>query len=72
MIEENVRSGGFGQKVRDRMAELGLADVEIKLITLPDDFVEHGTQPILRAQVGLDSASIANAIVDLVSASKMR
>ncbi len=71
VIEENVRSGGFGQRVRDRMAELGLADVEIKLITLPDDFVEHGTQPILRAQVGLDASSIAKNIEEMLSAHKL-
>ncbi len=72
VIEENVRSGGFGQKVRDRMAEMGLVDVEIKLITLPDEFVEHGTQPILRAQVGLDAASIAKIIEEMISVQKLR
>jgi 1-deoxy-D-xylulose-5-phosphate synthase len=72
VIEENVRAGGFGQTVRDRMAELGIEGVEIRLIALPDAFVEHGSQSILRAQVGLDPASIAKQIGDLVTSTKLR
>jgi hypothetical protein len=36
------------------------------MVTLPDEFVEHGTQPILRAQVGLDAESVAKAAMQLV------
>jgi deoxyxylulose-5-phosphate synthase len=32
-----------------------------RLLSLPDAFVEHGSQAILRAECGIDAASIATA-----------
>jgi 1-deoxy-D-xylulose-5-phosphate synthase len=59
-IEENSRSGGYGEMCRDALHEAGLGGVPHRLIALPDAFVEHGTQAILREQCGLS----ANAIVE--------
>ena len=53
-IEENVLRGGYGESVRQAIAEAGLASkIEHQALGLPDAFVEHGTQPILRHEVGL-------------------
>lgn len=60
-VEENVRSGGFGQHVRDHIVEHGLT-LKHTLMALPDDFVEHGPQPVLRAQCGLSPVEIADAV----------
>jgi 1-deoxy-D-xylulose-5-phosphate synthase len=60
-IEENVRRGGFGEAVRDEMHERGLGHVPHKLLALPDAFVEHGTQAVIRADCGLDAASVVEA-----------
>jgi 1-deoxy-D-xylulose-5-phosphate synthase len=59
-IEENVKRGGFGEAVRDAIAERGL-NVPVSILALPDLFVEHGAQPIIRSQVGLDVDGIVDA-----------
>ena len=40
-MEENVKSGGFGEKVLEYYNETG-ADVQVLQIALPDDYIEHG------------------------------
>ena len=66
VVEENARIGGFGQMVRDALCDLGLGGIPSRLLALPDRFVDHGSQPILRGEVGLDEAGIAEAARGLV------
>ncbi len=56
-LEENVRRGGFGELVRDALAVAGVS-VPVEVISLPDSFIEHGTQPLIRAEAGLDADSV--------------
>ncbi|HEY0865968.1 MAG TPA: 1-deoxy-D-xylulose-5-phosphate synthase [Fimbriimonas sp.] len=58
-IEENVASGGFGQSVRDILPP----GVEHKILALPDAFVEHGPQSILREQSGLAIETIVEWVL---------
>ncbi len=58
-IEENVAAGGFGERVRDVLADEGMP---VRTICLPDSFIEHGTQQLLREECGLDPTSIANRV----------
>jgi 1-deoxy-D-xylulose-5-phosphate synthase len=58
-IEENVRQGGFGSAVLEALNDAGLNSVAVERIGLPDAFVEHGRQSLLRSKYGLDAASIA-------------
>lgn len=60
-IEENVRIGGFGQQLRDQLIDRGVT-TKTTLLTLPDDWVTHGTQPIIRDEVGLSAAHIVEAV----------
>ena len=64
-MEENVASGGFGEKVRDY---LGSVESNVKLlnITLPDEYVEHGNVEILRKEVGIDAETIEDRILQMV------
>ncbi len=64
-MEENVASGGFGEKVRDY---LGTAQGSVKLlnITIPDEYVEHGNVEILRKEVGIDTETIVGRIIELL------
>ncbi|RYD04430.1 hypothetical protein N752_13735 [Desulforamulus aquiferis] len=48
-IEEHVLMGGFGSAVIELLESEGINDVAIKCIGLPDRFIEHGKQDILRA-----------------------
>jgi len=57
-VEENIRQGGFGGAVLELFNDAGLRDVRVRRIGLPDTFVEHGPQDVLRAKYGLDAAGI--------------
>ena len=61
-LEENVASGGYGEKVRAIVAE---AEGHARLITvsIPDEYVEHGNVDILQKETGIDAESIFEKIV---------
>ncbi|MFC2015160.1 1-deoxy-D-xylulose-5-phosphate synthase [Chloroflexota bacterium] len=64
-VEENVLTGGFGNSVNSFLQEAGLNKVHVKNIGLPDEFVEHGDQSILRAKYGLDAQGISRQVQSL-------
>lgn len=64
-MEENVASGGFGEKVREYLDQR-VEKPQILNITLPDDYVEHGNVGILRKEVGIDAETIQNRIEALL------
>ncbi len=66
-IEENVRTGGFGQQVRDGLEERGVT-ATVKIIALPDAFVEHGAQPLIRRDCGLDADGIVAVVLNFAKA----
>jgi 1-deoxy-D-xylulose-5-phosphate synthase len=57
-IEENVLAGGFGSSVAQLLEQSGIANIRLHSIGIPDEFVEHGTQAILREKYGLDEQGI--------------
>jgi 1-deoxy-D-xylulose-5-phosphate synthase len=61
-MEENVQSGGFGEKVREYVDSL---DVQTKVlnITIPDEYVEHGNVELLKLEIGIDADSIVKKVV---------
>jgi len=61
-VEENVLSGGFGSSVNKLIQEFSRKGVIVNNIAIPDEFVEHGTQPILRAKYGIDAKGIARQV----------
>lgn len=61
-IEENVESGGFGERVLEFANRMAL-DVRILNITLPDDYIEHGSVDMLRKEVMLDEESILKKVL---------
>ena len=66
VVEENIRQGGFGGAILELFNDLGLKNILVKRIGLPDKFVEHGPQDILREKYGLDSAGIMREARDLL------
>ena len=64
-VEENALCGGFGNSVIKFLKESGIHDVQVKTIGIPDEFVEQGTQAILRAKYGLDAKGIAQQVKTL-------
>ena len=61
-MEENVKSGGFGEKVLEYYNETG-ADVQVLQIALPDDYIEHGNVDVLKQEACIDAESIFKQIV---------
>ena len=60
-MEENVASGGYGEKVRDVMGNLKLSPGFIQ-IAIPDEYVEHGNVDLLKKEIGIDAESIIERI----------
>jgi 1-deoxy-D-xylulose-5-phosphate synthase len=58
-VEENVLQGGFGSAVIECLSDNGIADIAVKRVGIPDLFVEHGPQGLLRSRFGLDAEGIA-------------
>ena len=52
-IEENVRSGGFGEHVTEYLMRTG-SDARVQILALPDEYIEHGNVEVLRKETGLD------------------
>jgi len=60
-VEENVRQGGFGSAVLEGLSDQGITGFRLECIGIPDIFVEHGSQKMLRSKYGIDASSIVNA-----------
>lgn len=61
-MEENVASGGYGEKVRAYMDSLNLS-CQLMNITIPDEYVEHGNVDLLKKEIGIDAESIVAKIL---------
>ena len=63
VIEENVPCGSFGERVLAFACKRGLK-ARILPLSLPDDYVEHGSVEILRRETGLDPESLTKRILE--------
>ncbi|MCR5419453.1 MAG: 1-deoxy-D-xylulose-5-phosphate synthase [Lachnospiraceae bacterium] len=61
-LEENVESGGYGEKIRDYVFTHKL-DSDVLIIALPDDYIEHGNVELLKKEVGIDKETIVKRII---------
>lgn len=60
-LEENVESGGFGEKVRSYVDERRFT-MGVLNVCVPDEYVEHGNVELLRKEIGIDADSIVTKI----------
>ena len=60
-VEENVLQGGFGSAVLECLNDSGVTGFRITRLGIPDAFVEHGAQSLLRSKYGIDALAIADA-----------
>ena len=65
-MEENVASGGYGEKVRAYLDSIH-AQAKLLCISIPDEYVEHGNVEILRKEVGIDADTITDRILRTVT-----
>ena len=61
-MEENVRCGGFGEKVLDYVSDHDLP-AHVLISALPDDYIEHGNVDILKKETAIDAQSITAKIL---------
>ncbi len=64
-IEENVKNGGFGEKVLEAASRNNL-DTRVYIAAVDDVFVSHGTAAQQRKNVGIDAESVAAEILELL------
>ena len=57
-VEEHSLAGGFGSAVLEALSEMELSQVATLAIGVPDKFVPHGSQDVLRKMLGLDAEGL--------------
>jgi len=70
-VEENVLQGGFGSAVLELFQERGLSSVQVKRLGIPDLFVEHGPQSLLREKYGIDEKGIFKELKEMIEQNKL-
>ena len=60
-VEENVLQGGFGSAILEEIQDHD-KDINIINLGIPDTFVEHGPQNVLRAKYQIDAQGIYNTV----------
>ena len=65
-VEENVLQGGFGSAVLETLCDRMVAFHAVRRLGIPDRFIEHGPQSLLRELAGIDTKAIVHAATELV------
>ncbi|NOU97665.1 1-deoxy-D-xylulose-5-phosphate synthase [Paenibacillus sp. LMG 31456] len=65
-MEEGALMGGFGSSVLEYYANQNLYGLRIKILGIPDYFVEHGSVPEQRKEVGLTAEKLVSEVKSLV------
>ncbi len=71
-VEEHALMGGFGSAVLECLEENGPSSVKTHRIGLPDQFIEHGSQKILRQKYGLDADGIYASAKEFVTSTRLK
>ncbi len=61
-MEENIKSGGYGEKVAGFLTEHNYQKIRLINISLPDQFIEQGDVDILKEKFGIHAKSILKKI----------
>ena len=69
-IEDGIRVGGIGTRIRQALREAGV-DTAVDELGLPDRFIQHATREQILAEVGLTAQDIARDVVAQVLGSKI-
>jgi 1-deoxy-D-xylulose-5-phosphate synthase len=64
-VEDGCLAGGFGSAVLEFLNDHGYS-TQVKRLGIPDEFVEHGTQPQLYKDCGYDIEGIVSTVKSLV------
>ena len=70
-IEEGVKTGGFGESVASWLITHGYKG-NVKIISLPDEFVEHGPRDMLLEKWGVNQNGIEKAAINIDNPVKLQ
>ena len=65
-LEDNAIAGGAGSAVNEYLAAIK-ADVTTLNLGIPDEFIKHGTQDEMHAEMGLDASGILTRIKEFMA-----
>ncbi len=65
-VEENAEMGGFGSAVTEYLVAQGHDTSRVKVLGIPDRFIEHGARPLLLAEIGLDAEGITRSALEML------
>ncbi len=68
-LEENVQSGGYGEMVCQNVCEHAY-DIKVQTISLPDEYIEHGSVDILKSEAGIDADTVVERIISFYESIK--
>lgn len=66
-MEENVRQGGFGSAVLECLSDQGITNFCMERLGIPDLFVEHGPQRLIRSKYSIDASAIVHTAEKLLN-----
>ena len=69
-LEEGTKVGGFGSAVLEYLNENNI-NIKLKIMGIPDKFIEHGPRDKLLKKLRLDSGSISNIIKEEINNEKI-
>jgi len=61
-VEENALAGGFGSTVL-QLLQSSSQDIQVRCLGLPDVFIEHGAQGLIRSNYNLNAQGIARQVL---------
>jgi 1-deoxy-D-xylulose-5-phosphate synthase len=64
-VEDGTIQGGFGSAVLEFMADKGYSS-SVKLLGIPDKFIEHGTPEDLYKECGIDTKGIIKSVLNIL------
>ncbi len=65
-VEENALAGGFGSAVLETLTSMGIKTPRVRLLGIPDTFIEQGDLKSLRRMLELDVEGIKNNCLGLL------
>ncbi|HYA88127.1 MAG TPA: 1-deoxy-D-xylulose-5-phosphate synthase [Nitrospirota bacterium] len=71
-VEEHVLQGGFGSAVLECLDTNGVSGIKTHRIGLPDSYIEHGAQAVLRKKYGLDAEGIYESVKEFIERSWLK
>jgi 1-deoxy-D-xylulose-5-phosphate synthase len=62
-LEDHAVSGGFGSAVAEHLSDAGITTPLVR-VGWPDQFIEHGSVPILREKYGMTAKAVTARIIE--------